>query len=121
SPLKPWDNRKIWERCTPQDFDLVSEVYRDIDYNRVIYLSDTGRTWNPHHYNLRDTTGVSHPYRAETTDELITLIRQTDITQLCLLTHPERWQDAPLAWAFQTLRDLATNTAKVGLKAIYRR
>ena len=119
SPLRPWDNRAIWEQTTPTDFDLVGEAYRDIDYERVIYLSDTGRSWNPTRYNLRDVTGASHQFHAEATDDLIALLGENEMEHLCLLTHPERWQDDKLAWLVQTIRDVATNLVKVVLKRIY--
>lgn len=121
SPLSKWDNRAIWENVKPQDFDLVGEVYLDIDYAIVTYLSDTGRSWHPTRYNLRDIAAVPATYTAETTDDLIALIGSGEIQTLCLLTHPERWQDDIFNWSVQWLRDTATNTAKVGLKALYAR
>jgi hypothetical protein len=119
SPLSPWDNRAIWEQVQPSDFGLVGEVYRDVDYTRVIYLSDTGRSWNPTRYNVRDRTGVEHPFRAESTDEVIALLSDPRLRHLCLLTHPERWQDNRLAWGLQAARDVMSNIAKVILKRIF--
>lgn len=119
SPLSRCDNRAIWEWVTPQAFDLVGEVYRDIDYHRVVYLNDTGRSWNPTRYNLRDLTDEAPPFSAETTDDVIALLGDERIRHLCLLTHPERWQDGAMAWVRQLVWDVATNGIKVLLRRRY--
>lgn len=115
SPLHPYDNRDIWQHTTPDKFNLCGEVYLSIDYTNLTYLSDTGRTWHPTRYNVRDHTTVPPHYFVETTDDLISLIRTTEIPRLCLLTHPERWQSDPLAWRTQQVRDTATNLVKLTL------
>ncbi|MBN2303330.1 MAG: hypothetical protein JXQ72_02560 [Anaerolineae bacterium] len=119
APLKPWDNRAIWNHTAPQDFGLVGEVYRDLDYGQIDYFSDTGRTWHPNRYNVRDHTGQLPRHTVNTTQELIDLIRSGQITQLCLLTHPERWASSPVMWITQTARDVAINMVKVVLKRAY--
>jgi len=118
SPLKPWDNRDIWTRCQPADFGLVGEAYRDLDYAVLNYFSDTGRTWNPQRYNIRDH--VSHPaaHPVETTDELIALIKSRQIAHICILTHPERWADGLGEWLVQASRDVAINVAKLVIKRL---
>jgi hypothetical protein len=76
SPLLPWDNRDIWARATPADFGLVGEVYRDIDYRLVHYLSDTGRTWHPTRFNVRDRPVTTAEDVVETTPALIDVVRR---------------------------------------------
>jgi hypothetical protein len=119
SPLHRWDNRDIWGHAAPEDFGLVGEVYRDIDYSRVIYLNDTGRTWNPTRFNLRDTTGILPPIQLESTDGLIGWVKTRPTAQLCISTHPERWQDG-LAWYGQAGRDAGINQIKLVLKYMRR-
>lgn len=119
SPLRPWDNRAIWQHVTPAQFDLCGEVYFSIDYTNMIYFSDTGRTWHPTRYNVRDHTHMPHSFQAETTNDLIQVIQSGQIQHLCLLTHPERWQSNPAAWRLQQIRDTAANLAKVILKFWY--
>lgn len=114
SPLFRWDNRDIWGHATPADFGLIGEAYRDLDYTRVIYLNDTGRTWNPARYNLRDSTGIMPPVTLESTPDLIAWLGTTPAAHVCLSTHPERWQSG-LAWYTQQARDVALNSLKVGL------
>lgn len=118
SPLHPFDNRDIWQHTTPTQFQLVGEVYLDIDYTKITYLSDTGRTWHPTRYNVRDHTRVPSPYQLETTDDLIHLIQTQEIQHVCLLTHPERWQENRLAWRVQQGRDTVTNLVKSVIQAV---
>jgi hypothetical protein len=119
SPLLPWDNRAIWSRVSPADFDLAGEVYRDIDYGAVDYFSDTGRTWHPRRFNIRDHAPAPTGQVAESTDELIALIAEGRMRRICLLTHPERWSPDALSWWLRRLRDAAENRFKVVLAKIY--
>ena len=116
SPLSRWDNRAIWQQATPGDFDLRGEAYRDIDYTQVVYLNDTGRTWNPTRYNLRDVTGEIPRAIVESTDDLIALIAAGEIQQVCISSHPERWQSNAGLWLLQATRDVAANIVKVALR-----
>lgn len=120
SPLLPWDNRAIWQRARPQDFDLLGEVYRDIDYSRVSYYSDTGRTWHPQRWNVRDHVAAAPEHVVDTTDELIALVRAQRVSRLCLVTHPERWSATPLSWALRAARDQAENRIKVAVALLFR-
>jgi len=112
APLKPWDNRDIWKHAVPQDFDLLGEVYRDIDYSKVNYFSDTGRTWNPYRYNMRDHTTHRPSEIVETTDELIKLVRSKKLKNISLLVHPERWSENSVRWGIQRTRDVLINVTK---------
>ena len=121
SPMLPWDNRDIWHTAQPSDFGLVGETYRDVDYGVVRYFSDTGRTWHPNRYNVRDRLASSQEVVAETTDELIAWLRSPGDRQVSILTHSERWPATTAGWAVRAVRDLAENVGKVMVAAVYRR
>ena len=116
SPLSRYDNRAIWELVSPEDFGLVGEAYRDIDYGQVVYLNDTGRTWNPTRYNLRDVTGEVPRVLAESTDDLIALIAAGALDSVVISCHPERWPSNPVMWSLQAARDMVANCVKVVLR-----
>ena len=120
SPLLPWDNRAIWERARPADFGLLGEAYRDIDYADVCYYSDTGRTWHPTRYNVRDHAAAAPQHVADTTDDLIGLLRTRRVARLCLVTHPERWSATSFSWLLRVVRDGLENRVKVALARLYR-
>ncbi|HBE40947.1 MAG TPA: hypothetical protein DDW27_07035 [Bacteroidales bacterium] len=46
SPLSRRDNRILWKYFNYRDFGIVGEPYFDIDFEKVLYLTDTGRRWD---------------------------------------------------------------------------
>ena len=46
SPYSKWDNRKIWKKYNYKDSNIIAEPYFDVDYDKVLYITDTGRRWN---------------------------------------------------------------------------
>jgi len=49
-----YDNRDLWKRYDFRQFGLAGEAYLSIDYHRLAYLTDAGRSWADNPYNLRD-------------------------------------------------------------------
>ena len=43
NPFSKWDNRELWGKYSYRDFGIIGEPYFDIDFNKVFYLTDTGR------------------------------------------------------------------------------
>ena len=111
-PLSRWDNRLIWELKSLEEFDLIGEVYQSLDYKIIDYFSDTGRTWHPFRYNVRDLTNQESRIILETTDDLIAHIRTGRSGQLCILTHPERWPQHTAHWLIQSCADITVNLIK---------
>lgn len=59
SPLSRLDNRKLWKYYDYRMHGLVCEPYFDIDMSVVLYLTDTGRSWNAGRSNIRDRAASS--------------------------------------------------------------
>ncbi len=71
SPMSKWDSRLLWKYYDYRDFGVVGEPYFDIDFNKVLYLTDTGRRWDGASFNIRDKAKdttlraqVSDPYES---------------------------------------------------------
>jgi len=114
SPLSEWNNQDIWNHLAPSDFNLVGEAYKDIDYENILYFTDTGRAWDSSTTNLRDRTqksGGQHVH-VHTTDELISLVCTKKYANMCIQTHPERWNYNTSTWIRSATLDFATNLAK---------
>lgn len=120
SPLYPWDNRAIWSGARPADFGLLGETYLDIDYARLAYYTDTGRSWHPTRFNIRDRTAVLPLHVFDTTDELLALLENGGLQRLCLLTHPERWSASFGGWCLRGVRDGLENATKLAIARVYR-
>ena len=54
SPISRWDSRLLWKYYDYHDFGIVGEPYFDIDFNDVLYLTDTGRRWDGESVSIRD-------------------------------------------------------------------
>jgi hypothetical protein len=61
SPLSRWDNRLLWQYYDYHDFGIKGEPYFDLDFNEVLYLTDTGRRWDGDAVSVRDKAqGAGH-------------------------------------------------------------
>ena len=54
SPLSRWDNRLLWQYYDYHDFGIKGEPYFDLDFSKVLYLTDTGRRWDGEAVSIRD-------------------------------------------------------------------
>ena len=58
-PFKKQDNRDMWKnnkncKYLKNDLNILGEVYLDIDYTDIAYITDTGRNWVSNESNIRD-------------------------------------------------------------------
>ncbi len=122
NPITRHDNRDIWKEFKLEEFDLNGEVYLSIDFEKVMYYSDTGRTWQEGKFNIKDIIpdsmkAVKNKPIISTTDELIQLINTED-RNIYLLTHPSRWRGSYGGWTFSYITDSLLNYTKVLYKFI---
>ena len=124
SPLSKWDNRDLWNRYDYRDFGVLAEPYFDIDFNKVFYITDTGRRWNGENTSIRDKvlSGKSNrelSYRS--TKDIIQALRNNSFPkQVMMTTHPQRWTNDPWLWTQELIIQNLKNIAKyllVKLKA----
>ncbi|MCG2810707.1 MAG: hypothetical protein L6428_04510 [Candidatus Aminicenantes bacterium] len=54
SPLSRYDNRDLWKNFDYHDLGIIGEPYFDIDFDEVMYLTDTGRRWDGDRVSIRD-------------------------------------------------------------------
>jgi len=123
NPLTPYDNRDIWKEVSLAEFGILGEAYLSVDFERVLYYSDTGRTWQENKFNIYDRipagrAKIENKPVANTTDDLIRIIRKEE-RNFYILTHPERWPTSLPAWLLSATRDLVSNFIKIAFKRIY--
>jgi len=70
SPMSRWDSRLLWKYYDYHDFGIIGEPYFDIDFDEVLYLTDTGRRWDGENVTVRDKArsreqgaGSENPYK----------------------------------------------------------
>ena len=54
SPMSRWDSRLLWKYYNYHDFGIVGEPYFDVNFDEVLYLTDTGRRWDGDTVSVRD-------------------------------------------------------------------
>ncbi|UCD18916.1 MAG: hypothetical protein JSU64_05670 [candidate division WOR-3 bacterium] len=115
SPFSKWDNRLVWTEYDYHDFGIVGEPYFDIDYNKVLYLTDTGRRWDGVNVNVRDKVRTSYRYSLRSTCDIIDEFRRNSLPDRVMINiHPHSWHDGGLLW----LRELVWQGAKNMVKYV---
>lgn len=121
NPLTSHDNRDMWNDAHDfEEYGLLGEAYLSMDFTDVTYYSDTGRTWQDGELKIKDhTMGEGNKeIGANTTGDLIAILRESRVPRTCLLTHPNRWADGPAELVSEYLKDKSVNVAKHGLNFV---
>ncbi|MCB2219459.1 MAG: hypothetical protein KQI35_03615 [Bacteroidetes bacterium] len=103
APMSKYDNRDLWKKFRLQDYGIVGEPYLNIDFNKVYYLTDTGRNWGQQ-YSVRDkATGNPRQKKMfKSTKEIIVALEQNDLPDQMMITfHPQRWNNHFLPWLWE--------------------
>lgn len=132
SPMSRWDSRVLWKYYDYHDFGIIGEPYFDINFDEVLYLTDTGRRWDGDSVNIRDlTTGdrrkttekftaspsfpltLSASYRFHSTFDIIRAAEEGKLPDKIMMTfHPQRWTDNLLPWIKELLWQNTKNQVK---------
>lgn len=114
SPKSAYDNKDVWKKYNYRDYGIIGEPYFDIDFNRVFYLTDTGRMWDGFKVSVRDkvTTNQKWPVYHSTT-EIIHAIKNNSFPNTAMINfHPQRWTDDKLLWISELMKQNAKNLIK---------
>jgi hypothetical protein len=102
SPTSGFDNRAIWEQYNYKQLGITAEPYFDIDFNKVFYITDTGRRFDGGKVSIRDkprqkiyTQWPSY----HSMSDILKAIRENSFPKVVLMTlHPQRWTDNWFFW-----------------------
>jgi len=121
NPLTPWDNRDLWSRYDFKKYGIAGEAYLSLDFSRITYFSDTGRAWHDR-YSIKDYTANPPPKTASIANTP-DLIRHIPSLQgpVCVVTHPQRWNDAIVPWTVELAGQTTRNIGKMGIRFFGRR
>lgn len=125
SPKSPIDPKILWMKYSYKDLGIVGEPYLDTNWNRVFYLTDTGRRWDGFKVSRRDKIDTHQPkwnkagLVAHTTSDVIELFRSNKLSEfdaVMITTHPQRWTDKKVAWIKELVLQNIKNIIKMVLK-----
>jgi len=98
-PLSRYHNLDLWKENDFHQFGLIGEPYLSIDFDKMLYLTDTGNCWDGNRYSIRDEVKSSFSFPIHSTQDLIDHIRQNKLPdQIMLNIHPARWNDNLIKW-----------------------
>ena len=116
SPLSPWRDFDIWKKYDFKDFGIIGEAFLSIDYNNVMYFTDTGRKWNNQSSNVRDIVSSNiESISVNSTRNLIENLVGLDMN-ISINTHPHRWHDSYLRWQWELIFQNIKNIGKKFIK-----
>ena len=99
SPLSKYDSKDLWNLFDYRKFDLNGEPYFDLNFNEVLYLTDTGRTWYNRKISVRDHIQTDYKFQFKSTNEIIDAFNRNLLPDQIMFTfHPQRWTDNPISW-----------------------
>lgn len=117
SPRSKYDNRDLWQSHDYREFDIAGEPYFDIDFERVFYLTDTGRRWDGNNFSIRDEVTNHFGLQYHGTQEIIRAIGNNKFPDKVLFTfHPQRWTDVQYIWLKEKYLQNLKNLVKYWLK-----
>lgn len=113
SPMTKWDNRKLWEKYDYREYGIIAEPYFDVDYSKVFYITDTGRSWNKTSVSVRDSVSSNVNLKIKSTEHMISLFRSGEMPKKVIInTHPQRWFNPGWGWTKELVMQNIKNVAK---------
>lgn len=98
-PLSRWDSRDLWKKYNYKELGIVGEPYLDIDYNKVLYFTDTGGRWDGEKFSIRDNVSTQYDFDIHSTQDLVNHILDSKLPDRILINvHPARWNDNIFKW-----------------------
>jgi hypothetical protein len=145
SPRSVHDNKEVWRKYDYRELGIIAEPYFDLDFSKVLYLTDTGRRWDGDKVSIRDkipapdsgastvnkyqkaafdgnkakaSDGIilSNKYRFHTTQDIIEACKAGRLpNQIMMNFHPQRWTDNPVLWTRELVLQNLKNLVKRGI------
>jgi hypothetical protein len=118
-PLSTIDSLSMWNDVNyKKSYELLGEVYLDIDYSDILYLTDNGSRWNGHKSNIRDKVAHSnHQLDVYSTFDLIEAIKQQKTPKILILNcHAGRWNNNLIKWSYRYIIQSIKNLIKAKLR-----
>ena len=120
-PLSPHNNLDLWKKFNYKDYGLKGEPYLELDFEEILYLTDTSRGWNKERFNVRDKVKNSFDYHNRSTHHLMEDIASGELPDKILLTlHPQRWNISIFPWTQEFIIQNLKNLLKWGLIKVRR-
>lgn len=116
SPLSKWDNKLLWNTYNYKELGIIGEPYFDIDFTKVLYITDTGRQWNNTTSSVRDKVKTAYNFKFNSTEDIIAAFNNNKLPGVIMLNiHPQRWTDNSFLW----FKELISQNLKNNIKKLF--
>ncbi len=141
SPMSRYDSRVLWKYFDYRDLGIESEPYFDFSFDKMLYLTDTGRRWDGSAVSMRDRVyrrdenyyeqwvrkpgagsalamreegwKLQQQFRFVRTTEILTALKAGHLPEKVFLTiHPQRWNNELPAWIAELMLQSIKNRVK---------
>lgn len=113
SPMSKYDSKDLWKTYNYKDLGLIGEPYFDVDFQKVYYLTDTGRKWDGNKVSVRDKVNSGYNLSFHTTQQVIDAANSGKLPNQIMFTfHPQRWNDNLLMWSKELVLQNVKNIVK---------
>ena len=113
SPMSKYDSKDLWKTNDYKSLGIIAEPYFDTNFNKVFYLTDTGRTWNSEKFSVRDKVNTTFTQKFANTNQIIDAFVQKKLpSQIMFTFHPQRWNDNIIKWLVELISQNAKNSVK---------
>lgn len=113
SPMSKFDSKDLWKENNYTDYGIIGEPYFDINFNEVLYLTDTGRTWRNQKISVRDRVESKYKFNFSSTQDIVKGLKKEILPEKIMFNfHPQRWTNNPLLWTKELVLQNAKNQIK---------
>ena len=113
SPMTKWDNKDLWKEYNYKDLGIIGEPYFDLDFNKMLYITDTGRRFDGAKVSVRDKVKTQLCHDFKSTEDIIKGLDQDKLSNEVMLTlHPQRWTNASFGWFKELVMQNIKNVVK---------
>jgi len=119
SPRSKYDNKDIWKKYDYRSLDIIGEPYYDVNFDKVFYLSDTGRCWDGWETSVRDKVPQQENWIKKalvfhSTNNIIKAVEEKTFPDQVMFTfHPQRWHDKRIPWFKELILQNVKNQIKI--------
>lgn len=92
-------NFDMWKENKFHDFGIIGDAYKSVDFSNILYLSDTGRSWDQRYKRLdKVDSDVNPKFNIKSSNDIIDVIKNGEVNKIYLLVHFEQWKDNFMDW-----------------------
>ncbi len=103
SPLTKWNNKDVWKKYSYKDYKIIAEPFIDLDFTKVMYLTDTGRSWNGRRFSVRDRVNLNNKNKIyNSTYDILNALENNELSKkIHLNVHSQRWHANFIPWLWE--------------------